>query len=170
MYKPILNSIAIVSLCGLVLTGCQKQAIKPERSEVDLMLDQQINETHHMVQKVSRNGFGIDKDSGRTNSNTVDRNLIPEILKTKMNIKWYGKAETVLQSLADSLGKDVVFIVKGARPSRPHDVFLNEDEVELFAILENVGHQLPDDIILEVIIDPLVQSKVRMELLYNNGL
>jgi hypothetical protein len=92
--------------------------------------------------------------------------LIPTPLKALIDIKWYGEARIVLQDLAKSMD-GMEFTEIGVKPAHPYDVFLNETKTKVFDVLENIGHQLPNDVLLNVIIDPFDKKNVKVSLQYD---
>lgn len=157
-------SILVVA-CSLVV-GCANNSVKPERSDIDVLLDKQIRTTHSNVQSIYGSAAYEQTVTESNDVKNVNPMLIPTPLKALIDIKWYGEARIVLKDLAASMD-GMEFSEKGIKPAHPYDVFLNETKAKVFDVLENIGHQLPSDVLLNVIIDPFDKDNVKVSLQYD---
>lgn len=160
------SGLLVSSIFVLTLNGCASNKVNT-RSETDLMVDQVIESTYQNVKSLTGT-YSKNKNNATSATDTVDQKLLPDVLKSKLDVKWYGEAEVVLKDMADALGESVSFSTVGPKPSYPHDVYLNFSSVEFFKILEDIGFQLPKNIILNVVIDPFIKDQVKIELQYHD--
>lgn len=154
---------AVVS--SLFTVGCASKSINT-RSETDILIDQQIESTYKNVKSLTGT---VEMKSIKSKSATdgVNQKIIPSVLKSRLDVQWYGEAETVLTDLSDALGESVKFNTMGNKPSTPYDVYVNSVNREFINILEDIGFQLPANVLLNVVVDPFVKDQVKLELQYN---
>lgn len=150
----------------LILTGCKTTDVKPAESFTDQLLAKQIDEIHYGVQGIVNDPQQITVQKVY-NSPAYNEKTFPHVLNRTVDIKWYGKAETLLTSLEKEFGSEFVFRKLGKPIAHPIDVYVNAEKEKLFNVLKNIGYQLGDDVLLEVIIDPFNKANVAVELTYD---
>lgn len=161
-----MNKLIILALASLSLMGCATKEVKPERSDIDRMIDSRVMSTHDNVQSIYGSSVYEKKPVASNTVNNINPELIPFPLRALIDVKWYGEARIVLKDLADSMD-GVVFAEVGIKPSVPLDVLLNEQKTKVLNVLENIGYQLPDNAVLNVVIDPFDKNSVRVQLEYD---
>lgn len=154
-----------VGSCIFFLIGCKQSIVKEEQSFTKGLIAEQISEIHYGVQGLVNNETDLTVQKVY-DSPEYNKKSFPSILNKSVDIRWYGKAETLLNALSEEFEDEFVFKLLGKPVSHPVDVYINSEDEPLFNVLKNIGFQLGASALLDVVIDPFNKSQVNIELTY----
>lgn len=142
-----MKQLIILTLCSLLFMGCTSRKniqIQHNREfEIDLSKDI-IELTEYARTHSSFNSSEIKLQD----SNFIKYQLLPNTLKRKLDVKFYGDVTTLLKSLSDYCQFDLN--IEGLNRSLPSNVYINRKSTKLVDILNEIGSQLPRNIIVKI--------------------
>ena len=159
------NSLYLLLLIVISIScvGCkQNKKHYSGPSEFELSLKANIVELNNYAK--SHSGFSS-KEVSLSETNFIRYDLLPQELKRNLDVKFYGDAKRFLRFLSNYCGFE--FSIKGRVSSSSNNIYVNHKNQKLVDILNDVGVQLSDEIVLDVDVD-VVNELFNVQLIYPN--